>query len=90
MERKPTEIEMRVADILWRAWLKTVRDQTGVHATFASALAAWPGKCQRFVDEARTVIRAMREPTDDMISVGDCVAYPQGVWERMIDAASPE
>lgn len=43
-----------------------------------------------YLDAARAVIEAMREPTDAMMAVQDTVVYLRDMWPAMIDAALSE
>lgn len=86
MKRDPTEMELRVAESLW------IADAGG------RRLEPWsdidPEWQARWVRSARAAIRAMREPTTDMLreaGIGSLVTTEEnaGTWEVMIDAASP-
>ena len=79
MTRTPTEMELRVAEAIKSADYS--KPTGGLGATYLSL--------------ARAAIRAMREPTTEMLreaglgatSSTEDIAY---MWEAMIDAASPQ
>ena len=75
------------------------RKPTAMESLVMTAMAGWNIGEDRF-EVARAVIRAMREPTEDMLDVAwddkdikelvDENTPPiNAVWETMIDAASP-
>lgn len=77
--RQPTEMELRAAEAL------------------AVARGCRWERCgdndrEMVIEEARAAIRAMREPTDDMLEplgTGEAYKWARGSWTIMIDAASP-
>ena len=79
MTRAPTEMETRVAEAIKSADYS--KPTGGLGATYLSL--------------ARAAIRAMREPTTEMLReagmvvAGNTEAHAT-VWETMIDAASPQ
>lgn len=92
MERKPTEIETRVAMILCEA------TDCGQYSLTGRCLLASSQEPCAAMKKARAVIRAMREPTSDMIAAGEkatenyyseLIDFKDG-WGFAIDAASPE
>ena len=78
---EPTEMELRVAKVLYAM----LSEDPETSVPFESA-----------VDLARAAIRAMREPTEDMVADGWLSAGrvgwdgPATCWQAMIEAASPE
>ena len=84
--REPTEMELRVANAI----LGTL---PGVPVG-VNALAMLTEKSRdTLLDQARTAIRAMREPTQTMLDAADRESGPgiwYDIWEAMIDAASPK
>lgn len=77
MTREPTEMEMRVAKALI--------------ATTGLSWSDVPRSHPIILNEARAAIRAMREPTEEMIEAGfDEDGGRYITWIRMIYAASPE
>ena len=75
------------------------RKPTEMEDRVMAAMAGWGIGDDRF-EVARAVIRAMREPTDDMLDVAwddkdikelveENTPPINAVWETMIDAASP-
>jgi hypothetical protein len=79
MNREPTEMELRVAEAIKSADYS--KPAGGLGTTYLSL--------------ARTAIRAMREPTTEMLRdalIGMPVRTEPAaaIWEVLIDAASPE
>ena len=75
MTREPTEMELRVAEAI-----KSVDDSKSNGGLGASYLSL-----------ARAALRAMREPTEEMIEAGfDEDGGRYITWIRMIYAASPQ
>ena len=76
------------------------RKPTEMESRVMAAMAGWGIGDDRF-EVARAVIRAMREPTDDMLDVAwedrdirelveENTPPINAVWKTMIDAASPQ
>lgn len=103
MTREPTEMELRVARAIWDVrWLEapqSIRPDWDNGSLLRKSLtdADVVDARSRSIRDARAAIRAMREPTDDMIVDGGDALDPDGyrpwdlalpAWRAMIDAAS--
>jgi len=93
-DSEPTEMEMRVALAIYER--KTVMPNGELHLMKKKP---W-GKLEsisrvKYMNDARAAIRAMREPTTEMLReagmvvAGNTEAHAT-VWETMIHAASPQ
>jgi hypothetical protein len=84
MSREPTEIEMRVAAALARVALEDVLSSgelAGQGSSLELAIAALRAEKKlrdSYVGLARAAIRAMREPTEDMLDAGAIVEVDTG------------
>lgn len=103
MTREPTEMELRVAEVLKEAIGKAL-DATSISTRHGDWTAIGGGSID-LVDLASAAIRAMREPTADVVEAGhtgsqdssgnmsDACGFPPHLipycWNAMIDAASP-
>lgn len=78
-QRQPTEMELRVATALWdRAMAYNKR----MHLCPQGKLADQsPSIIAGMVDEARAAIRAMKEPTDDVLLAGYNVHF-EAPWPK--------
>ena len=91
--REPTEMEWRVAEALYRS---TARVHYDVEAPrpWDEYIRDNRESAEQFLRHAYAAIRSMREPGHD-VTAGVCrpgddrTAYVE-IWEKMIDAASPE
>lgn len=97
MDREPTEMERRVATALSVLAAMDYHGKDFCDEIRKEAEGHWSG----YVSEARTAIRAMREPTDEMVhqvrmrlehqlmdpGVKGWLIRP---WQELIDAASPD
>lgn len=97
MKREPTEMELRVAEALWRHTLEGIPGHGKDNVKFTDELRDMPW-LKGFIDQARIAIKAMREPTGDMLNeahdfpfdgMSYVSGYRVGMYEAMIDAASP-
>jgi len=89
--RAPTEMELRVAKVLMERAMDYI-------TTPAWAERSWQQTNEgraHYINTARAAIRAMREPTTEMLRA--CGLFALGTdkeiaftWQEMIDAASPE
>lgn len=89
---EPTEMELRVAKALCEEqgfdWDK--------QKSFLTSASGGDNEQLFYISQARAAIRAMREPTPDMIGPGKGALLYEGAaeikqsWRSMIDAASPE
>lgn len=89
--RAPTEMELRVAKVLMERAMDYI-------TTPAWAERSWQQTNEgraHYINTARAAIRAMREPTTEMLRdalIGMPVRTEPAaaIWEVLIDAASPE
>lgn len=88
-----SEMVERVAKALWEN--SQLKPYHVIDVAPATAVPESGPDWQRFVPVAREVIKAMREPSDAMVSSGLPVAdmdsgHPEDIWRAMIDAALEE
>jgi hypothetical protein len=91
MSREFTEIETRVAKALFALENRSLTGWTFEKETRDSELFDY------WIASARAAIRAMREPTDEMVNAAEphmggksgFAAVTEDAWLAMIDAASP-
>jgi hypothetical protein len=80
-----SEMIDKVAKAMWAAWLK----ESGVDES--GAILASGADWKQYIPDAKTAIKAMREPTEEMIQAGINEGYKCGNWYPvMIDAALGE
>lgn len=81
---------MRVVEVMWNRTQNPMKWKE-MRGKFAPHDAAWQEIERRWFSYARDVIRAMHEPTDEMVEAGTCMVNedPRASWGWMIDAASP-
>jgi len=86
MSREPTEMETRVAKVLYDLKQAGQFSREAEHY-WNLGVRSW------YFDQARAAIRAMREPTGGMLAAVDESMHPNWLahraYEVMIDAASP-
>ena len=90
MTSEPTEMEMRVALAIYKR--KTVMPNGELHLMKKTPWEKLQNISRvKYLNDARAAIRAMREPTEEMIEAGfDEDGGRYITWIRMIYAASPQ